>query len=201
MSTKLPKFDGIAEAVGAPAAEYVDPKTLVPWKNNPRKNDGEPVSVVMKSIRRFGFGAPIVARLANREIIGGHTRLKAALKLKLKVVPCRFLDISEEEAHALALADNKTNELADWDKDLLAAVMGDLNAAGVDLTAGTGFDDAEVEKLLAHGDIPPDEYAGDDSDKMEDKFQVVVECEDERQQAMLLERLQGEGFEVRALVG
>jgi len=116
-------------------------------------------------------------------------------------VPVRFLDLSDEEAHALALADNKTNEIAEWDKNLLAAVMGDLNAAGVDLTAGTGFDDAEVEKLLAHGDIPPDEYAGDDSDQMEDKFQVVVDCEDERQQAMLIERLHGEGFEVRALVG
>ncbi len=64
-----------------PAAEWVAIDALRPWKDNPRKNDGEPVRKVAESIQRFGFGAPILARRENGEIIAGHTRWKAAKKL------------------------------------------------------------------------------------------------------------------------
>lgn len=55
-------------------AEWVSPDDLVPWPGNPRKNDGKPVEAVAKSIERFGFSSPIVARRENGEIIAGHTR-------------------------------------------------------------------------------------------------------------------------------
>jgi ParB family transcriptional regulator, chromosome partitioning protein len=102
-----------------PAAEWVDPKVLRPWKRNPRKND-DAVDRVAASIQRFGFGSPLVARLANREVVSGHTRLKAALKLGLQRIPVRFVDLSEADAHALAIADNRLSEFAEWDDELLA---------------------------------------------------------------------------------
>ncbi len=61
-----------------PAAVWVDPSDLKPWAKNPRKNDGKPVEQVVDSIRRFGFASPIIARAETREVIAGHTRLKAA---------------------------------------------------------------------------------------------------------------------------
>ena len=85
------------------AAEYVPVADLRPWVKNPRKNDPA-VKAVADSIRRFGFGAPLLARRENGEVIAGHTRLKAAIKLGLTEVPVRYLDLSESEAHALALA-------------------------------------------------------------------------------------------------
>lgn len=99
-------------------AEWVDPKSLKPWADNPRKNDGQPVARVIESIKRFGFGAPIVARRESREIIAGHTRCKAALEMKLGRVPVRFLDIPEREARLLALADNRIPELTEWSENL-----------------------------------------------------------------------------------
>jgi ParB-like chromosome segregation protein Spo0J len=137
---------------GAIAAEMVDPGSLKPWPQNPRKNDGEPVERVMESIKRFGFAAPIVARLETREIIAGHTRWKAAIKLKLPEVPVRFLDLGEREARLLALTDNRLGELADWDvPDLVSALAAyDASEAMV-----AGWDDADLAALAP--DEPPPE--------------------------------------------
>jgi hypothetical protein len=61
------------------AAEYVPVEALRPWVKNPRRNDPA-VAAVTDSIKRFGFGAPILARRENGEVIAGHTRLKAAVQ-------------------------------------------------------------------------------------------------------------------------
>ena len=132
------------------AAEWVPITELRPWKDNPRKNDGEPVRKVAESIKRFGFSSPIIAR-ANGEIIAGHTRWKAAQTLKLDRVPVRFLDLDPAEAHLLAIADNRTAQEAEWDDDVLKAVLGQLESQGADLAA-TGFDAKELEALLADVD-------------------------------------------------
>lgn len=125
------------------AAEWVELGKLIAWDSNPRKND-EAVSKVAESIRRWGFAAPIVARRENLEVIAGHTRLKAAKKLGLQKVPVRLVDLSEDEAHKLAVADNRLAEEAAWDK----AVLGPMLAAWQDDDIGAlGFDDDELDRL------------------------------------------------------
>ena len=137
-------------APAEPAAEWVDTAALRPWKDNPRAND-DAVGAVAESIRRFGFGAPILARRANGEIIAGHTRWKAAQQLGLDRVPVRYLDLDPADAHLLALADNRLAEKARWDDEVLAAVLADLRAQQADLAA-SGFTDTELAKLLADAD-------------------------------------------------
>ena len=110
-----------------PAAVWLPIGDLKPWDRNPRKN-ADAVAGVADSIKRFGFGAPIIARLADHTIIAGHTRWLAAKKLGLTHVPVRLLDISEADAQLLALADNKLGEIAEWDDDRLAQVLADLKA-------------------------------------------------------------------------
>lgn len=131
------------------AAEWVNPHDLVPWEGNPRKNDGEPVERVQASIQRFGFGAPIVARRANSEIIAGHTRVRAAIALGMDRVPVRFLDISEHDAHVLALADNRFTELTEWDDAALLEALGDVGLADSAFAGWTGKD---LEKLAPTAD-------------------------------------------------
>ncbi|HEY1697963.1 MAG TPA: DNA methyltransferase [Polyangiaceae bacterium] len=147
---KAKKAPAPAAAPTEPAAEWVATGALRPWGNNPRKND-DAVATVTESIRRFGFGAPILARRANGEIIAGHTRWKAAQHLGLDRVPVRFLDLDPVDAHLLALADNRLAEEASWDDEMLAAVLADLRAHDADLAA-TGFSDEELAKLLAEAD-------------------------------------------------
>ena len=91
---------------------------LKAYKNNPRNNE-KAVDYVANSIKEFGFKVPIIID-KNNEIIAGHTRLKASIKLGLKEVPCIIADdLTEEQVKAFRLADNKVSEIADWNFELL----------------------------------------------------------------------------------
>ena len=116
------------------------------WAANPRKN-AVAIQKAKTSIRRFGFGAPLLARLENGEIIAGHTRIAAADELGLTELPVRFMSLTPDEAHALALADNKIGEFAEWDDAGVAAVLREFRERGVGID-GTGFSELEVETLL-----------------------------------------------------
>lgn len=101
--------------------EIVEKKVgeLKAYENNPRKNDNA-VEAVVNSIREFGFKVPIVID-SNDVIVCGHTRLKAAIQLGMETVPCIIAnDLTDEQIRAFRLADNKTNELAEWDFEKLA---------------------------------------------------------------------------------
>lgn len=91
---------------------------IKPYENNPRNND-DAIDPVMESIKQFGFKVPIIID-KNNVVVAGHTRLKAALKLKLDEVPCIIADdLTEEQINAFRLADNKVSEFATWDFELL----------------------------------------------------------------------------------
>lgn len=114
---------------------------IKPYENNPRKND-EAVDEVASSIKAFGFKNPIIVD-KDMVIIAGHTRLKAALKLGLTMVPVIVAsDLNPDQANALRLADNKTAEIAKWDKKKLEEELKQINwdILGINMT-DVGFDD------------------------------------------------------------
>ncbi len=152
MRTARMNPDAEAAAVWVPIAE------LRPWDKNPRLNEPA-VAKVADSIKRFGFGSPILAR-ANGEIIAGHTRLKAAIKLGLDRVPVRFLDLDPADAQLLALADNKLAEIAEWDDALLADILKDIDPGDAALA---GFGAKEIADLIEQL-APPVEVAPEDDD-------------------------------------
>lgn len=87
---------------------------IFPYENNPRNNESA-VDAVAESIKQFGFKQPIVVDKDN-VIIVGHTRWEAAQRLGLESVPVLVAeDLTEQQAKAYRLADNKTNELSGWD--------------------------------------------------------------------------------------
>ena len=142
-------------AVWFPIAE------LKPWAENPRDNAAN-VARVAKSIAKFGFAAPVVARRENCEIIAGHTRVLAAESLGMTRVPVRFMQLSERDAHTLALADNRLNELAPWDT---GALLEQLNALGVEDTELAGWSGADLDKMasdLLAGEGPPGDIDEDE---------------------------------------
>jgi len=112
-------------------------KEIHPYGRNPRRNDGA-VDAVAESIREFGWRVPIVID-SKGVVVAGHTRLKAAKKLKMKTVPCVIADdLTEEQIKAYRLADNKTGELATWDfpalKLELAEIKLDMPKFGFDFS-------------------------------------------------------------------
>ena len=161
------------------AAVYVDPSTLTPWNQNPRNNEAA-IDEVAKSIQRFGFASPIVARTADGRVIAGHTRLAAALRLGLEDVPVRFLDIDEQLASALALADNKIGEIATWDDETLGQVLAELEQDGMDL-GGLGWDEDELDRILEAANPPQPEPMTEDEvdwDSMPEDVPAITQAGD-----------------------
>lgn len=141
--------------------ESIDINELVPYENNPRKND-EAVANVKNSIKEFGFVVPIIIDKDN-VVVAGHTRLKALKELGYKKVDCvRVADLTDEQVKALRLADNKVAEKAEWDVGLLDIELGnildfDMSQFGFDIDKlnedyGTDFelpdgDHGELEQI------------------------------------------------------
>lgn len=126
--------------------EYKKIDDIIPYVNNPRKNDNA-VDKVASSIKEFGFKNPIIIDKSNT-IINGHTRYKAAKKLGLKEVPTISAeDLTEAQIKAFRIADNKTSEFAEWDEELLKIEFEELKEMGLDLDI-TGFGEKELDNLF-----------------------------------------------------
>ena len=95
---------------------------IKPYPNNPRRNDAA-VDAVAESIKNFGVLVPIVLD-KNNVIVAGHTRYKAFKKLGWESVPCVMADgLTDEQVRAFRLVDNKTAEMSEWEPELLAAEL------------------------------------------------------------------------------
>lgn len=106
-----------------------------PYDTNPRICSEKAVTKVAESLRAFGWRQPIVVDV-DGVIIAGHTRHKAAKLLGLKTVPVHVAaDMSEDEARAYRIADNRVAEETGWDKDLLALEIAGLADADFDLVS------------------------------------------------------------------
>ena len=140
---------------------------------------------IANSIREFGFRQPIVVDADNVVVIG-HGRLMAAKKLGLESVPVvRADDLTEEQIKALRLADNKTNE-SDWDFTQLEAELAELEL-DFDMS-DFGFND--IQGGVSETKDTPEA-------KLEEKYQLIVDCEDETDMQQKYDALQEAGIECR----
>jgi DNA modification methylase len=120
---------------------------LVFYARNPRKNDAA-VDRMCSSIREFGFKIPVLAR-SDGEVVDGHLRLKAAKKLGITEVPVILCDEwTPAQVKAFRLMVNRSVTWADWDEELLALELQEIQELDFDLTL-TGFDPGEIDGLLA----------------------------------------------------
>jgi DNA modification methylase len=129
--------------------EYRQLSQIIPYDHNPRHND-DAVDAVARSIEQFGFRQPIVVD-QDGVIIVGHTRWKAAQKLGLEKVPVHVATgLTPEQIRAYRIADNKTNELSNWNLELLPHELKALQEMDFDLSS-IGFTDDEIAELLDPG--------------------------------------------------
>jgi len=117
---------------------------IIPYINNPRKNLN--VDKVASSIKEFGFQQPIVVDKTNT-IVVGHTRYEAAKKLGITKVPVQIADLSENQAKAYRIADNRLNQDASWDTKLLNIEFNDLLSKDYNLDS-LGFTTDELDTLF-----------------------------------------------------
>jgi DNA modification methylase len=113
---------------------------------NPRRIEPEQLAALRRSLRTFGAVEPVVANRRSGRIVGGHQRVKAAEAEGIETLPVVWVDLDETGERQLNLALNKIS--GEWDEDKLGALLLDLTAAGADISL-TGFDDSELQKILA----------------------------------------------------
>lgn len=128
--------------------------SIRPYENNPRKND-KAVDTVRASLEQYGWQQPIVVD-KDGVIIVGHTRYRAAKQLGFKEVPVLVAsELTQEQARAYRLMDNRSNENARWDDgkllEELQAMLVDINIQQA--SAQTGFTESELNALFKDEDI------------------------------------------------
>src|ERR1700723_1272132 len=138
---------------------YIEPMQVETWQierlreypRNPRKNDNA-VDHMCESIREFGFKIPCLVR-SDGEVVDGHLRLKAARKLGITEIPVILCDEwTPAQVKAFRLMVNRSVTWADWDEELLALELQEIQEMDLDLSL-TGFEDEEIDDLL----LLPDE--------------------------------------------
>jgi DNA modification methylase len=145
--------------------EKVSIDKLIPYARNARTHSKEQILQLRASLREFGFVNPVIVD-KDLNIIAGHGRVMAAKEENIAEVPCVFVEhLTDAQKKAYILADNRLAMNAGWDNDMLSVELSDLQGADFDL-ALLGFDDKELEKLLA-----------DDVNADEDSFDVDAELE------------------------
>lgn len=124
--------------------ELMEIEKIFPYINNPRKN--KDIDKIASSILEFGFQQPIVID-KNNVIIVGHSRYEASKKLGLNKVPVLKADLSEAQSKAYRIADNKLNELSDWDNELLSLELKELDSLDYDKDI-LGFNENDYNFIL-----------------------------------------------------
>lgn len=161
---------------------------ITPYPKNQKKHPKKQVEQVANSIKEFGMNQPIVVD-KNGVIIVGHGRYEALKLLKWEIKPeyIKVVDLTEEQAKAYRLADNKLNE-SEWD---MALVIEELKGLSEPMLELTGFDkDLIIEPDEKDDEVPevpvePQSKLGDlyelgnhrvlcgDSTKIEDVEQLM----------------------------
>jgi len=125
---------------------FVATGNLIPDPDNPRKHGRAQIRAIARSIEAFGFNAPILVD-KNNKIVAGHGRYEAAKLLGLDKVPIVSLShLTETQARAYLLADNKLTDRSTWDDPKLAIHLKELSDLVLDFDIeATGFEPPEID--------------------------------------------------------
>ena len=143
--------------------EYISPDAICANTRNPRKHSPAQIRAIADSVASFGFNAPILVDRTSR-IVAGHGRLQAAKLLGLTSVPViRLEDLTDAQAQAYMLADNKLTDNSVWDEGLLASHLKELSELNLEFEIeDTGFSTSEIDLRIQS----LDDVDGDDDDQI-----------------------------------
>lgn len=147
---------------------------LLPYTDNPRIIPPEAIQAVAFSIKKYGYQQPIVAN-KDKVVIAGHTRLLALQSLGITTATVAFVDLSDEEAQELRLADNAAGEKSSWDFDALDLELKHSDAGLQELFIGL---DEEMARARRERDNEKPDWLEDTDDEVvtPDQGEVTLTC-------------------------
>ncbi len=148
------------------AVRYLPLSAIAIDPRNPRIHKARQIKALVKSIRSFGFNIPIAI---NRDgmIVAGHARFSAAQQLGMSEVPVIVLEhLSEAQAQAFLIADNRLSEMSSWDAELLAVHLKELSVVNLDFDIeATGFTVGEIDLSIDAASTDPGKAKDDPADQ------------------------------------
>ena len=181
---------------GRLTTELVPVAGLKPHPRNPRRIDPAAFGGLAKSMDRFGLVEPIIVNRRTGYVVGGHQRLAVLQGRGAQQTDVVTVDLSESEETALMLALNNTQTQGTFTEDL-AALVDEIKGADPDLAGDLRLGEL-VEAMAATA--PPEKGPRGDSQAIGEHFSILVECENETQQTLLLGRFLKEGLKCKAYV-
>lgn len=132
-----------------PEVARVRVRDLRPWSDNPRAHDAEQIRLLQKSMEAFGLLALPVAQRGTLRLLAGHGRVQAMLQAGYgeSVIPVVLADLSEDEATAYTVADNRLSDLSEWNLPALRDALGELDNGAFDVEL-TGYTEEALGKLF-----------------------------------------------------
>lgn len=178
------------------ATVEIPTRDLEPHPQNAKKHD---MDTLRRSVRRFGQYRTIVVQAPRNgrkkhRVLAGHGTWFALVAEGFDSVACNVHDIDDDTALRIVLMDNRAPELGGWDDEALVAMLGSLP----DLD-DTGYSQRDFDRMQAK--LMEDFESGDQGveETLGQRFGVVVELEDEEEQARVIDAIVDLGFEPRAL--
>ncbi len=172
--------------------------SLVPDATNARRHGQKNLRAIAASLKNFGQQVPILIEKGTNRVIAGNGTLTAMKALGWTECDVIESDKTGKEARALAVALNKTSELAEWDEDMLQTQLRE-QLLDYDLES-LGWDDRKLAQLLSRDTSLPTFEEADVRPESELCYRIIVDCEGEAQQAALLQKFEAEGLTCQPLI-
>lgn len=188
--------------------------------SNARSHSGRNLDLIQESLRRYGQVSPILAQDKDGSIVVrvGNARLNCAAQLGWTHIAVMVLELTEAEWDRLAVIDNRSAELAEWDDANLRVLLESIEATG-DPASLVGFNDMELREIMAraeeaaksvhvstHDRAKPGEKSDQEAKPQSQQvppavaYQILVDCRDSKHQEELLIRFDKENLPCRALM-
>lgn len=140
--------------------------SLVGYTLNPRRGD---VDLIKESLATLGQYKAIVVNVGTKtgrvnEVLAGNHTLMAATELGWTMIDAQHVDVDDVTAAKIMLVDNRSNDVARYDNDLLAELLSGLDG---DLSA-TGFTADDLDDLLMAGVKDLDQLAAEVGEPQDD---------------------------------
>jgi hypothetical protein len=168
---------------------WMDPASLTANPRNHRRHPDGQRGVLRRALGDKGWIDPVIWNKRTGHIVDGHARVEEALGESIKSVPVIVLDVDEKTELKIMARHDRIGALATLDLDMLRETLAELAGDGISLEElgwkNLSFAETEGE---------------DESAKLKPSWHIIIECEEESDQARLLEKLKREGIKCRALI-
>ena len=122
------------------STEEIKISTIRTYDKNPRIGN---VDIIAESLSKNGQFKPIVVNKRTMQVLAGNHTYLAARSLGWETIYASYIDVDDDTAKRIVLADNKTSDMGTYDDSILAELLASLPEV-----TGTGYSVAEVDDLM-----------------------------------------------------